>query len=473
MVAFSLRKSFAPHPSGDRQQVTHVIIHFILLFFCFQCSSRRTSTGASPCPSFPNRRSWARQRTAPSRCGLPAACRCHRSPVTSPPSPVTPHRSPTPLPKTTAALRARGVMRTSRCCPSWQTLTAWRQKSSTAVCVASRTPRILDCSSINSCTATLRRGNPSVVNIARRSTWAWELSKCTSGLTPCRVFVKSAGKPSPDHGCSKDTSGRTPVSEWEISQGAFWAKRLSVVVGFCRHRLIMFNPVHDLIAFTAASDPVTQLSTVSDRLILLRKIGNLRMLLLPVQLLFLVCWKERKNIAFADKCHVIMNQQQDLLSAVLVFKTLCCNQPKNNRPLWSHFYTNLSVHPLWQCLLSHFSPDRREAVLLPPLQQGFRRQVQSQGSPTDPFGCEKIPMQELLQNLLQNVSSAQAWGIWLLCSTLNWDTFPPPEQEKKTVSASSFFLPNPGELSGNHMEGVCFQDFLFYFQRPISFQSET
>lgn len=51
---------------------------------------------------------------------------------------------------------------------------------------------------------------------------------------------------------------------------------------------------------------------------------------------------------------------------------------------------------------------RREAILLPPLQQGVRRQVQPQGSPTDPLGCEKIPMQELLQNLLQDVSSAQA-----------------------------------------------------------------
>lgn len=198
----------------------HVIIHFILLFLCFQCSSRRTSTGAFPCPSSPSRRSWARQRTAPSRCGLPAACRCHRSPVTSPPSPDTPRRSPTPPPKTTAALKARGVMKTSRCCPSWQTLTAWRQRSSNVVCVASPTPRTLDCSSINSCTATPRRGNPSVVNIARRSTWAWELSKCTSGLTHCLVFVKYAGKLSPDRGCSKDTSGRTPVSEWgNITRG--------------------------------------------------------------------------------------------------------------------------------------------------------------------------------------------------------------------------------------------------------------
>lgn len=144
--------------------------------------------------------------------------------------------------------------------------------------------------------------------------------------------------------------------------------------------------------------------------------------------------------------------------------------PKNNRPLWNHSYSNLSVHHLWLCLLSHFSPDRREAVLLPSLQQGFRRQVQSQGSPTDPFGCEKIPMQELLQNLLQDVSSAQAWGIWLLCSTLNWDTFPPPEKKrkkknpKKTTTLCCFFIfPNPGELSGNHIEGVCSQDFFFLF----------
>lgn len=181
------------------------------------------------------------------------------------------------------------------------------------------------------------------------------------------------------------------------------------------------------------------------------------MLLLPVQPLFLACWKERENIAFADKCHVVMNQQQDLLSAV--FKTLCCNQPTNNRPLWSHFYTNLSVHPLWQCLLSHFSPDRREAVLLPPLQQGFRRQVQSQGSPTDPFGCEKIPMQELLQNLLQNVSSAQAWGIWLLCSTLNWDTFPPPDQRKKNCFCF-FSPPHPHPHIQENCQGITWRGFV-------------
>lgn len=110
---------------------------------------------------------------------------------------------------------------------------------------------------------------------------------------------------------------------------------------------------------------------------------------------------------------------------------------------------------------THQDAHRREAVFLPSLQQGFCGQVQSQGSPTDPFGCEKIPMQELLQNLLQDVSSAQAWGIWLLCSTLNWDTFPPPETEKKPSVASLFFS-SPGELSGNHMERrVCSKDFFF------------
>lgn len=174
---------------------------------------------AFPCPSSLSRRSWARQRTAPSRCGLPAACRCHRSPVTSLPSPDTPHRSPTHHPKTTAAPKARGVMKTSRCFPSWQTLTAWRQRNSNVVCVASPTPRTLDCSSINSYTATLSRGNRSVVNTARRSMWVWGLWKCTSGLTRCLVFVKYVGKLSQDRGCSRDTSGRTQVSEWVISQG--------------------------------------------------------------------------------------------------------------------------------------------------------------------------------------------------------------------------------------------------------------
>lgn len=87
------------------------------LFF-FQCSSHRTSTRLFPCQSSPSQRSWARRRTAPSQCGLPATCRYLRSPVTSLPSLDTPHRSPTPPLKTTAAPRARGAMKTSRCCPS-------------------------------------------------------------------------------------------------------------------------------------------------------------------------------------------------------------------------------------------------------------------------------------------------------------------------------------------------------------------
>lgn len=119
---------------------------------------------------------------------------------------------------------------------------------------------------------------------------------------------------------------------------------------------------------------------------------------------------------------------------------------------------------------THQDAHRREAVFLPSLQQGFCGQVQSQGSPTDPFGCEKIPMQELLQNLLQDVSSAQAWGIWLLCSTLNWDTFPPPETEKNPSVASLFFS-SPGELSGNHMERrVCSK--AFFFLQAVDFISE-
>lgn len=124
------------------------------------------------------------------------------------------------------------------------------------------------------------------------------------------------------------------------------------------------------------------------------------------------------------------------------FKHRVATSQQNIRP--RHYLdSDMSVYNCWQCLLSHFLLDRREAVLLPSLQQGVCGQVQSQGSPTDPFGCEKIPVQELLQNLLQDVSSAQAWGIWLLCSTLNWDTLPPTR---------NLFFPGPGELSGNHIE---------------------
>lgn len=229
---------------------------FSPLFFYFQCSSRRTSTGPFLCPSSRSRRSWARRRTAPSQYGLPATCRCLRSPATSPPSLDTPHRSPTPPLKTTAALRARGVMRTSRCCPSWQTLTGWRQRNSNVACAASPTPRTLDCSSTNSCTATPKRGNPSVVNTARRSTWAWELSKCTSGLTPCLVFVKYAGKLSPDPGCSKDTSGRTPVSGCGGDRGALWVRRLLLLWANC------VQCIHDVTACTHRVDFTAQIKFV-------------------------------------------------------------------------------------------------------------------------------------------------------------------------------------------------------------------
>lgn len=130
----------------------------------------------------------------------------------------------------------------------------------------------------------------------------------------------------------------------------------------------------------------------------------------------------------------------------------------------------------------HFYSNRREALLLPSLQQGVCGQVQSQGSPTDPFGCEKIPMQELLQNLLQDVSSAQTWGIWLLCSTLNWDTFSTTtkktnEREKTPSSLSSllFFLPKPRRTVGeSHQSGFVhkFTDFFFFLLLPADFISE-
>lgn len=120
----------------------------------------------------------------------------------------------------------------------------------------------------------------------------------------------------------------------------------------------------------------------------------------------------------------------------------------------------------------HFYSNRREALLLPSLQQGVCGQVQSQGSPTDPFGCEKIPMQELLQNLLQDVSSAQTWGIWLLCSTLNWDTFSTTtkktnEREKTPSSLSSllffFFAQTQENCQGITPKWVCSQIYRLFF----------
>ena len=63
-------------------------------------------------------------------------------------------------------------------------------------------------------------------------------------------------------------------------------------------------------------------------------------------------------------------------------------------------------------------PPRGEAFFLLSLQQGLRRQVQSEGSPADALGRQEIPVQELLQNLLADVPPAQARGVWLLCGAL-------------------------------------------------------
>lgn len=84
-------------------------------------------------------------------------------------------------------------------------------------------------------------------------------------------------------------------------------------------------------------------------------------------------------------------------------------------PFFSLFFFFFKIYPIFSwCFLC-----RREAIFLSSLQQGFCRQIQSEGSSADPLRCEEIPVQKLLQNFLQNVSSAQTWGIWLLCSTLS------------------------------------------------------
>ena len=162
-----------------------------------------------------------------------------------------------------------------------------------------------------------------------------------------------------------------------------------------------------------------------------------------------------------------IKQRLNLLSWVPLCKT--AKTKKTSRPaLWHRF--------LFKCTQSltassFFLTDRREAVLLPSLQQGIRRQVQPQGSPTDPLGCEKIPMQELLQNLLQDVSSAQAWGIWVLCSTLTelgyflFSFFPPPSSEKKNKTNCCFFIfsePGRAVRESHRLGGEGFFLFVFF-----------
>lgn len=163
-----------------------------------------------------------------------------------------------------------------------------------------------------------------------------------------------------------------------------------------------------------------------------------------------------------------IKQRLNLLSWVPLCKTAKQNKKPSRPALWHRF--------LFKCVCtqsltasSFFLTDRREAVLLPSLQQGVRRQVQPQGSPTDPLGCEKIPMQELLQNLLQDVSSAQAWGIWVLCSTLTelgyfLFFFPPPSSEKKNKTNCCFFMfSEPGRAVRESHRGGGGSFFLFFF----------
>ncbi len=187
------------------------------------------------------------------------------------------------------------------------------------------------------------------------------------------------------------------------------------------------------------------------------------MVLLPVGLLVVVCWKEKYCFFFQTNVMLQSARNEIYTAECLFYLTMCCNRPRC-----------LCITPLlfkYVCVLSLtlssflvFSPDRREAVLLPSLQQGFCRQVQSQGTSTDPFGCEKIPMQELLQNLLQDVSSAQAWGIWLLCSTLNWDTFPPPPERKTSVASIIFFFSKPRRtVRESHPRGFVPKTVFFFF----------
>lgn len=78
----------------------------------------------------------------------------------------------------------------------------------------------------------------------------------------------------------------------------------------------------------------------------------------------------------------------------------------------------------WLNALFIFFPSRRKAFFMPSLQQSICGQIQLAGPSADPFRCEEIPVQELLQDFFSNVSPAQTWGIWLLCSTLSWPVLP-------------------------------------------------
>lgn len=105
--------------------------------------------------------------------------------------------------------------------------------------------------------------------------------------------------------------------------------------------------------------------------------------------------------------------QQEVLQLQVLRQRVCELGSAEDAHQDSH--AALCLQDLWQGLLQTLAAARphqdahwRETFFLPSLQQGLRRQIQSQGTPTDPLGCEKIPMQELLQNLLQDVSSAQA-----------------------------------------------------------------
>ncbi|CAL1275688.1 unnamed protein product [Larinioides sclopetarius] len=50
---------------------------------------------------------------------------------------------------------------------------------------------------------------------------------------------------------------------------------------------------------------------------------------------------------------------------------------------------------------------RRKTFLLPSLQQGLRRPIQPQGSPSDTFRSQEVQMQDLQQNFFQDVLVAE------------------------------------------------------------------
>lgn len=176
---------------------------------------------ATPCLSYHNQRSSARERTAPLPCGLRQLHSTPHYPMASLLFLDTPHPwgewvpllHLTPHPRTTVAQKAPLVMKRKDYNPSSQTPMPLKLKSFSAIYAIKPIQLFLGWPNISSCTVMPSLGNLSAVNTVTRNTWAWAPLKCTFGPTLYLVSARSVARRFPDPGYFKDTLELTLVRE--------------------------------------------------------------------------------------------------------------------------------------------------------------------------------------------------------------------------------------------------------------------